>query len=163
VSGRIPEALPLLQQAVAQDPSKGIAAGHARRLAYLSEAYLLAGRRDEAVDLAMSALTFARTLNARGNEAYALWLLGEIQAQQEPLTGAAADVYYQQAIALADELGMHPLQAHCHRSLSTLYTTTSQPEHARAALSTAIDLYRVMDMTLWLLQVEAALMQLEAR
>jgi hypothetical protein len=53
-----------------------ISAGHARRVAYLSEAYLLAGRRDEAIDLAVSALTFARTLKARGNEVYALWLTG---------------------------------------------------------------------------------------
>ena len=87
LSGRIPEALPLLQQAVAQDTSRGIAAAHARRVAYLSEAYLLAGRRDEAADLATSALTFARTLQARGIEAYALWLHGEIHAQQEPLAG----------------------------------------------------------------------------
>ena len=90
LSERVSEALPLLQQAVAQDTSRGIAAGHARRVANLSEAYLLAGRRDEAVDLATSALTFARTLKARGNEAYALWLHGEIHAQQEPLAGEAS-------------------------------------------------------------------------
>jgi tetratricopeptide (TPR) repeat protein len=78
LSERIPEALSLLQQAVAQDPSRVISAGHARRVAYLSEAYLLAGRRDEAMDLAVSTLTFARTLKAWGNEAYALWLHGEI-------------------------------------------------------------------------------------
>jgi tetratricopeptide (TPR) repeat protein len=163
LSGRMPEALPLLQQAVAEDPSKGIAAGHARRLAYLSEAYLLAGRRAEAADLATRALTFARTQKARGNEAYALWLLGELHAQQEPLASAAADGYYQQALALADELGMRPLKAHCHRGRGTLYVQRGEREQARAALSTAIDLYRVMDMTLWLPQVEAALAQLEAR
>jgi hypothetical protein len=33
------------------------------------------------------------------------------------------------------------------------------PEQARADLSTAIDLYRAMDMTFWLPQVEAALTQ----
>ena len=94
LSGRIPEALRCCQQAVGQDPSKGISAGHARRVAYLSEAYLLAGRRDEAADLATSALTFARTLQARGNEAYALWLHGEIHAQQESLASDAAEAYY---------------------------------------------------------------------
>jgi class 3 adenylate cyclase/DNA-binding winged helix-turn-helix (wHTH) protein/tetratricopeptide (TPR) repeat protein len=159
LSDRIPEALPLLQQAVAQDPSQGISAGHARRVAYLSEAYLLAGRRDEAADLATSALTFARTLQARGNEAYALWLHGEIHAQQASLAGAAADVYYQQALALAKELGMRPLQAHCHLALGTLSTKRGQLAQARVELSTAIELFHLMGMTFWLPQAQATLAQ----
>ena len=159
LSGRIPEALPLLLQAVAQDTSKGISAGHARRVAYLSEAYLLAGRRDEAVDLATSALTFARTLKARGNEAYALWLHGEIHAQQEPLAGTAADAYCQQALALAKELGMRPLQAHCHLALGTLSTKRGQLAQAGVELSTAIELFHRMGMTFWLPQAQATLTQ----
>jgi tetratricopeptide (TPR) repeat protein len=163
LSERVIEALPLLQQAVAQDTSRGIGANHARRVAYLSEAYVLAGRIEEAVDLAASALAFARTLKARGNEAYALWLHGEIHAQQGPLAGAATDAYYQQALTLAAELGMRPLQAHCHRGLGTLYVMTGQHEQARTALTAAIALYRAMDMTFWLPQTEAALVQVEGR
>jgi class 3 adenylate cyclase/DNA-binding winged helix-turn-helix (wHTH) protein/tetratricopeptide (TPR) repeat protein len=159
LSDRIPEALPLLQQAVAQDPSTGISAGHARRVAYLSEAYLLAGRRDEAADLATSALNFARTLQARGNEAYALWLHGEIHAQQELLAGAAADTYYQQALALARELGMRPLQAHCHLALGTLSTKRGQLAQARVELSTAVELLHTMGMTFWLPRAQATLTQ----
>jgi tetratricopeptide (TPR) repeat protein len=159
LSERIPEALPLLQQAVAHDTSRVISAGHARRVAYLSEAYLLAGRRDEAVDLATSALTFARTLKARGNEAYALWLHGEIHAQQESRAGEAADVYYQQALALAKELGMRPLQAHCHLALGTLSIKRGQLAQARIALSTAIELFHTMGMTFWLPRAQATLAQ----
>jgi tetratricopeptide (TPR) repeat protein len=159
LSGRIPEALPLLQQAVAQDPSKGLSAGHARWVAYLSEAYLLAGRRDEAAALATSALTFARTLQARGNEAYALWLHGEIHAQQEPLAGEAADAYYQQSLALAKGLGMRPLQAHCHLALGTLSTKRGQLAQARVELSTAIELFHMMGMTFWLPRAQATLNQ----
>ena len=54
---------------------------------------------------------------------------------------------------------MRPLQAHCHRGLGTLYAATGQREQARAALATAIALYRDMDMTFWLPQAEAALVQ----
>jgi hypothetical protein len=54
---------------------------------------------------------------------------------------------------------MRPLQAHCHRSLGTLYAATGQQEQAHAALSTAIALYRDLDMTFWLPQAEAALAQ----
>ena len=159
LSERIREALPLLQQAVAQDTSRGLSAGHVRRVAYLSEAYLLTGRLDEAADLVASALAFARTLKARGNEACALWLQGEIAAHQHPLVWAAADACYQQALALAAALGMRPLQAHCHRGLGTLYAATGEREQSRAALSTAVEMYRAMDMTFWLPQTEAALAQ----
>ena len=58
---------------------------------------------------------------------------------------------------------MRPLQAHCHRGLGTLYAATDQREQARAELSTAIALYRAMDMTFWLPQTEAALAQVAAR
>ena len=52
---------------------------------------------------------------------------------------------------------MRPLQAHCHLGLGTLYTKTDRPEQARAELSTAIALYRAMEMTFWLPRAEAAL------
>ena len=35
--------------------------------------------------------------------------------------------YYRQALALAEELGMRPLVAHCHLSLGKLYATTGPP------------------------------------
>lgn len=54
---------------------------------------------------------------------------------------------------------MRPLQAHCHLGLGTLYATTGQQPQARAELSTAIEMYRAMDMILWLPQAEAALAQ----
>ena len=57
---------------------------------------------------------------------------------------------------------MRPLQAHCHRGLGMLYATTGQQEQARAALSTAIEMYRDMAMTFWLPETEAALAQVDA-
>ena len=54
---------------------------------------------------------------------------------------------------------MRPLQAHCHLGLGTLYLKVAQRENARAALSTAIALYRAMAMSFWLPQAEAALAQ----
>ena len=56
---------------------------------------------------------------------------------------------------------MRPLQAHCHRGLATLYAKVGRPEQARAALQTAIALYRTMEMTFWLPQAEAALAEVE--
>jgi hypothetical protein len=54
---------------------------------------------------------------------------------------------------------MRPLVAHCRLGLGTLYARMSQQEQARAELSTAITLYRAMEMTFWLPQAETALAQ----
>jgi hypothetical protein len=90
-----------------------------------------------------------------------LRLLGEIAARQDPPEVELAVHHYQQALALAEALGMRPLQAHCHRGLGMLYAATGQREQAGTALATAIDLYRAMEMTFWLPQTEAALAQVE--
>jgi tetratricopeptide (TPR) repeat protein len=132
---------------------------HALQVALLSEAYLLAGRLDEAYTQAQHALAFSRAHQERGHEAYALRLLGECHARHDPPEVEPAATHYRQALTLAEELGMRPLQAHCHRGLGTLYATIGQQEQARAELSTAIALYRAMDMTFWLPQAEAALAQ----
>jgi Tetratricopeptide repeat len=89
-------------------------------------------------------------------------VIGVAEQQRIPTKGEEhAAAHYQQALALADELGMRPLVAHCHRSLGTLYATTGQREQARTALMTAIELYRGMEMTFWLPQAETALAQVE--
>jgi tetratricopeptide (TPR) repeat protein len=125
------------------------------------EAYLRVGEVEEADRLAQRGLANARERNRRGEEAWALWLLGEIAMHRDPPDLALADVHYQQALALAEELGMRPLQAHCHLGLGTLYATTGQREQAHVALAAAIALYRTMDMTFWLPQAEAILAQVE--
>jgi len=73
-----------------------------------------------------------------------------------------AEAHYQQALALADELGMRPLVAHCHHGLGRLYGQTGRGAQAHAALTIAIDLYRAMDMTFWLPHAEAVLAQVGA-
>jgi tetratricopeptide (TPR) repeat protein len=123
----------------------------------LGEAQLRAGRLEEAYALAERALILARERQERGYQAYALQLLGDVAAQREPPEIEVVEVHYRQALALADELGMRPLIAHCHRGLGTLYAKIGRHEPARAELSTAIELYRAMDMTFWLPQAEAVL------
>ena len=150
LSGRVAEALPLLEQAEQRAAAMGTMGGHSLRVGYVSEAYLRAGRMQEAVQRAGRALDLARAHKERGHEAWALRLLGEIAAHQDPPEIEPAEHHYRQALALAEELGMRPLVAHCHRGLGTLYAKTGQWEQARAELSTAIELYRAMEMTFWL-------------
>jgi hypothetical protein len=102
------------------------------------------------------------TYKERGHQAWILRLLGDIQAQRQPADIGLAAASYQQALALATELGMRPLQAHCHRGLGVLCGREGREQQARAALGTAITLYRAMEMTFWLPQAEAALAQVGA-
>jgi tetratricopeptide (TPR) repeat protein len=134
--------------------------GQSLRVGYVSEAYLRAGRMLEAVHLAGRALALARAHQERGYQAWALRLLGEIAAHQDPVAIEPAAQHYRQALALADALGMRPLVAHCHLGLGTLYAKTGQRAPAHAALSTAIEMYQSMQMTFWLPQAEMTLAQM---
>jgi tetratricopeptide (TPR) repeat protein len=128
---------------------------------WLSEGCRLGGHAEDAWQHARQALDLARQQKDRGDEVLALHQLGVVHAHTGPPDVVQAEAYYQQALALADALGMRPLQAHCHRSLGTLYATRGQQEQARAELATAMEMYRIMGMTLWLPQVEAALAQVK--
>jgi class 3 adenylate cyclase len=162
LAGRIAEAIPLLEEAVQRAASIG-RVGQSLRLAYLSEAYLLAGRMESVLDLALRALTLAREHKEQGHEAYALQLLGEIAAQHDPPELESAEAYYGQALTLAEALGMRPLLAHCHLGLGTLYAKIGRREQARAELAAAIELFRWMEMHFWLTRAEAALAPVEGQ
>jgi tetratricopeptide (TPR) repeat protein len=159
--GRLAEGRALLEEAISVTIRTGSLGGQAYRAAWLSEVCRLMGHGEESGQHARQALDLARTQKARGDEAVALHQLGVVHAHVDPPDTMQAETHYQQALALADELGMRPLVAHCHHGLGRLYHQTGRSEPARVALAAAIDLYRAMDMTLWLPQAEAALARVE--
>ena len=159
LGGRVADAVPLLTQALKQATAMEAVFMQALCSLSLGEAHMLAGRLEAAPALAERALALAQEHQERGHQAYALRLLGEIAAHGDPPDAAAAEAHYQQALALATELGMRPLVAHCHLGLGALYARLRQVEQARPELSAAIELYRTMEMTFWLPQAEAALAQ----
>jgi tetratricopeptide (TPR) repeat protein len=161
--GRVDEAVQLLERALEQATSSSTMPIRMLQLSILGEAHLRAGRLEEAHTLAARALEYFHTHQERGNEVYALRLLGDIATHRDPPEVEEAEASYRQAMALASELGMRPLLAHCHRGLGTLYATTGQWEQAHTELSTAIGMYTSMDMMFWLPQAEAALAQVEGR
>ena len=114
----------------------------------------MVGRLDEATSYAQEALALSRRLKGRGVEAHALSLAGDIASTGVP---GDAEGYYREALALAGELGMRPLVAHCHLGLGKLYRRTGKREHAREHLTTATTMYREMDMPFWLEQAETAM------
>ncbi|HYU20934.1 MAG TPA: tetratricopeptide repeat protein [Chloroflexota bacterium] len=117
LSGRPAESLPLLEQALEQAASKGFVTRLSAVAAALSEAYLLAGRLDNAMSLAERAYELSVAHTGRGPRGWAHRLLGEMAVRREPPDLQGAETNYRQALALAEELGMRPLQAHCHLGL----------------------------------------------
>ena len=110
-------------------------------------ACLQAGRIGAATSHAEEALALSRRLGARGSEAHALCLAGDVAS-----AGGAeeAEGYYHESLALATELGMRPLVAHGHFGLGQLYRRTGDQAKARGHLTTATTMYREMDMGFWL-------------
>ena len=96
------------------------------------------------------ALDLAQEHRERGYEAHALRLLAAIEVARETPALDRAEENYRKALALAEELGMRPLQAHCHRGLGRMYAALGPPRAAATAAAAARELYRAMDMTFWL-------------
>ncbi len=154
LAGRADEALLLVAGAVEQFRSRHIHVRPAFILQCAGMTYLSAGRIDEAAGHAREALALTRRLGAQGSEAHALCLAGDVAS-----AGGADDAegYYHEALALAGELGMRPLVAHCHLGLGKLSRRTGKRVEAQEHLTTAITMYREMDMRFWLEQAEAEL------
>jgi len=157
LSGRMGEGVSLLQQALAAHESGGVGHGHSVSLVQMGEAYLLADQIEDARASADRAVMLARTRGERGNQAYALRLVGEIASRYDPPSVEQAEGHYRQAMALAEELGMRPLVAHCHLGLGTLRRRTGDLVRAREHLVTAATMYREMDMGFWLGKAEVEL------
>ncbi len=154
LSGRVEEGLSLLQQAVTALES-GFRLWHSLVVGYLGEACLRADRLKDASAVAGRALTLARERRERGYQAWAFRLLGEIASRGDSEGVETADGHFREAMALADELGMRPLIAHCHFGLGKLYRRTGKQHAAQEHLTTATTMYREMEMTYWLEKAEA--------
>src|SRR5262249_42947411 len=73
-------------------------------------------------------------------------LLGEVASTADPPDLEGARAHYGRALALAEELGMRPLIAHCHAGLARLCLRMGEPHAAEAHGATAAALYREMGM-----------------
>ena len=156
LAGKLNEALLLLEEGVARMSAMQVKISEASVIAALGETCLLSGRRAEAEAHAERALKISRDRRERGAEGWALRLTGEIALAAGRAESAAAVSAFRAAIAIAEELGMRPLLAHCNFGLGQLHRREGEREAARTHLTAALRLYRDMDMRHWLPQAEAA-------
>ena len=155
-TGRRAEGVALMEDAARGFAERTVrAVGWAGRVGPLGGPYLVDGRVADATRIAQDGLAAARRRGERAVEGHVLRLLGDIAAHPDRFEVDTAETHYRQALALAEELGLRPLLAHCHLGLGKLSRRTGQREQAREHLTTATTMYREMGMTYWLAQAEA--------
>jgi class 3 adenylate cyclase/tetratricopeptide (TPR) repeat protein len=157
LASRDDQALPLAARAVDEFRQRQFHNWPAFVLLCAGTSYLSAPRIDEAAGYVREALALAQRLGARGSEAHALCLSGDVASK---IGAGDAEGYYRQALALAECRGMRPLVAHCHLGLGKLHRRGSDRERAQQHLTTATAMYREMDMPYWLEQAKTAMPKL---
>jgi tetratricopeptide (TPR) repeat protein len=158
--GRVEEGVSWLQQALAGYASAGIEYLRSMSMVQLGEAHLLGGRVEEAWDFGTRAVVLAREREERGHEAWAHHLLGEMASYRDCQNVAAAEAHYATSTALALELGMRPLVAHCCFSLGKLYGRAGD-RRATEHLTSAMSSFHEMGMRFWFEKAEAEMQALE--
>jgi tetratricopeptide (TPR) repeat protein len=145
-SGRAPEAIALLDSAVALAIRLQHRYGFVLKSGGLGEAYLCAGRAEEAMPLAQAYVELTRMIEARGSHAWALRLSAEVAMHLDPAPVEQARTALDEALAVARELGMRPLEGRCHFLLGSLHRRLGMPAAATAALMRARAIFRDLGM-----------------
>jgi class 3 adenylate cyclase/tetratricopeptide (TPR) repeat protein len=149
LAGRAKDALEMLERAGRQAASIGDPVDRRTGPGALSEAYLASGRVADALPLARSYLDQRRSLKARGFEGWALRLLGDVLAQQDPPAYEEAGACYAEALAIARGLRMRPLEALCHLALGGVHQRLGRSDVAEQEISTATAMLHQLGMALW--------------
>jgi tetratricopeptide (TPR) repeat protein len=149
-TGRVGEAMPLLELTNER-------ARNSWPRVQLARGYLLVGKLEEATSLANQVLESSQAQGYRGHAALSLYVLGESFLHADVPDMAKAKDHYDHAMALAKQLHMRPLVAHCHVGLGKLYRRIGKQQQAKEHLNTATKMMRDMEMGLWLERAEAEL------
>jgi class 3 adenylate cyclase/tetratricopeptide (TPR) repeat protein len=162
LSGCVELGLPLLEQATAQADAAGRHYEHPTIVAWLAHAYLLAGRLEEGVKEAKRAYELAEASKQQAKIAHTLRILGEMHSAGDSSQLEEAKRYFVRALHLAIELGMRPLQAHCHLGLSRVYGRQNLVADSKEHITEAVWLYKTLEMGSWLREAERQLSDLSA-
>jgi class 3 adenylate cyclase/tetratricopeptide (TPR) repeat protein len=130
---------------------------HVLATVWYSQALIVVGRLDEARQFAESSLALARAQRARGLQARALRVLGEVLASGDNPDAKASELLYGEAMTLAERLGLRPLVSRCRVGMAAVYLKTGKKDQARTALAAAADDFGRMEMTRWRERSERAL------
>ena len=103
---------------------------------------------------ARRAIEMARGFSQREIESIGLRLLGDLFSSRLAPDLEKAAQSYGQALAIAAELGLRPLVAHCNFGLGKVARRRSERLMAQEHLTTAMAMYGEMGMDAWLAKAE---------
>jgi len=155
LSGDVSTGVSYLERAISLWEAMGLQISLSTFYRQLASGLVAAGRVEEGKRAGEQALRFAVTASERSEEAEALRVLAEVAAATHPLDAESVQGLYERGQAVAVDLGMRPLVAHCHLGLGKLHRRTGKRQEAQDHLTTATTMYREMDMRFWLEQAEA--------
>jgi hypothetical protein len=118
---------------------------------------MLAGKHKEAETLARQNLAVFAESKDRGSVAWQKYLLGVTLMRRDASLLMQAEASYRDALTLAQELGMRPLQAHSYLGLGQIHTQGKDARVARSEILAASELYRAMSMPFWIAKADLAL------
>jgi tetratricopeptide (TPR) repeat protein len=148
-AGEVDDGLLLLQEAVALDSAAEPQTTRTFALMALSEVAFLAGDLERALTTATQAVQRTRLQEERGAEAHALWLLATIHSARASDLEAATGMF-ETAIAIATELHLKPLLAHCHLGLAALHERQKCRPKARDHRQVGQRLMETLGMKPWI-------------
>jgi len=154
LSGRVAEAVALLEEATAQSAALRLMPTHAWNVTMLAETYLLSERWEEAAREVERGLVMAQANKQRWLQAEGLRIQSEVRASaaSPDFRGARADGEH--AARIAGELGLRPLLGRCYLALGRVGRRARDAEGLRY-LDRATALFGEMGMGFWQGQVEA--------
>ena len=158
--GQAPDAIAVLDRARTTCEAIKFAYCHVLATIWSSQALIMVGRLEDARRHAERSLALARAQQARGLEARALRVLGELHASGDVPDVTASEALYGQAIAIAEALGLRPLVSRCRVGVAAVYGKTGRKDRARETLAVAATEFASMEMTRWRERSERALAEL---
>lgn len=156
-TGKIDAGLGLLEQALEEARATQVVYGYTSLLIAQAETHLEGGRLNHAARVAAEALPPARERGERGDEGWLFGVLGAIALRRGRSAVGEASARLEEAIAVARELSMRPLEARSLAGLGEAHLLAGRRRDAQAHLAEAVSLFRSAAMHRWLAPAEALL------
>ena len=144
--GRVEKGLQLATQAVSDGENMRLIADKPRLLVRLGQASLLAGQIEPALTLGKLAATIAVEHEAKGDEAWARFLIGRACWASEPKDLDESEKQLDLALRLATACEARPLVGFCNAALSGIYARRGDQVRAKEFEAAAAATYRDLGM-----------------
>jgi class 3 adenylate cyclase/tetratricopeptide (TPR) repeat protein len=156
-AGQIERGTSLVEEVIVACDARGVRTGESFRASRLAEAYLLAGRLQEARRFAADATRTAAERNEPGFKANGYWISGLIELQSGADACESARRFLSDALAIVRERAMRPLEAKVQLALGQLERNAGAYELAAQHLAAAHALAQALSMPYWSARIDEEL------